>query len=192
MRDEIRALAEIPGSNPMAGLINGAIQDTIDSITNLAKYDELFTPNHVVTIAANGVITLPSDFQHFDKDHVYFLQDNDTDHPLRLNPFNRVRSLLTGLPRQFRMYGTDSSGVITRKMEITPYGDISTADDRVMINYWRRYIWLEGVQFPIPKMEETIKLRVAARIAKQANTRLAQKLTAQARDAYAAMRAGTY
>jgi hypothetical protein len=195
LRDEIRALAEIPGATTMTGLINAAIQDTIDSLTSLAKYDELFTPNHPLAIAANGIATIPSDFQHLDETEIYYLIDGDTEsgHKIRLNKFQRIRSTTIGPARQWRLFSTQAGDVITRKLEISPSVDIDTANDVLWINYWRRLIWSnEATQLPIPRFAEYIKLRVAARVAKKENTRLSTKLNAEAKMAYAALRAGVY
>lgn len=193
MRDEIRAMAEISGTGTANGLINNAIQDALNNITSLARYDELYTIDTVLNIAANGVVTLPSDFQHLDDTGIYFLRDGEAENRIRLNPYHRVRSYLTGLPKQWRYYGTDSSGVITRKLQITPYAEIVTADDKLSISYWRKYNWdTDTVEFPIPKFEETIKLKVAARIAKSKDSRLSQKLMLQSKEAYISLRAGVY
>src|SRR5690349_4145439 len=102
LRDEIRALAEIPGATTMTGLINSAITDTVNAVTSTARYDELFTPNQELTIAANGIVTLPSNFQHLDESEVYFLVDGDpeTGHKYRLHKFNRIRSTTIGPARQ--------------------------------------------------------------------------------------------
>lgn len=192
MRDEIRALAEIPGATTMTGLINLAIQDALDDITSLAKYDELYTPNKELAIAANGLVTLPSDFQHLDPSEIYYLIDGQSSsgRRIRLNKFSRVRSTDVGPARQWRLLGTQAGSVITRKMEISPFVDVDTANDVIWINYWRRLIWNDDVsQLPIPRFGETIKLRVAAKVAKNTNTRLAQRRMGEAQLAYGAMRA---
>lgn len=195
LRDEIRALAEVEGSSSMTGLINLAIQDVIDSLTALARYDELFTPNHELAIAANGIVTLPADFQHLDETEIYFLRDGDDEegNKRRLHRFSRIRSVHTGWPRQWRLFGTGSSGEIVRKLELTPHIEIVTANDKLWINYYRKCNWnTDFTALPIPRFGEYIKLKVAARIAKQTNTKLAQRLLGQARDAYIALRAGVY
>lgn len=194
MRDQIRGLAEVEGSTTMTGLINTAIQEVLDSLTALAKYDECFVPDNVLAIAANGIVTVPTTAQHVDDDNVYFLIEGSTDlgDKYRLHRFARMRNRSTGRASQFRFTGNIALSTAQLRIQITPYGDIDTTLDKVMLNYWRKFDWTNDVnQFPFPKLEEVTMLKVAARICRGTNSRLAAKLAAQARDAYTAVRASS-
>jgi hypothetical protein len=191
MRDEIRRHAEIAGATEDIGLINNVIQEVLDDLTGLAKYDELYQVDQILAIAANGLVTFPSAMQHFDDRQVYFLVDGSVDigNKYLLHPFTRSRVTSFGPASQFRLIGTIGTPVVL-KMQVTPYDDISTADDRVMVNYWAKLTWnLDDTTFPFPKMQEALILKVASRICRKDNSRLAAKLAAEGRDAYVALRA---
>lgn len=194
MRDEVRALAEVTGPTSMTGLINNIIQESLDALTGLARYDECYVPATILTVDADGIVSLPTDLQHFDEKEMFYRIDNQTDigNRYRLKSYARVRSTEIGRPAQFRFYGTGTSGAIIRKMLITPIVDIDATDDRIEMNYWRKLTFAtDGTEVPILKLAETIILKTAARVAKQSNTKLSQKLSAQARDAYTAARASS-
>lgn len=194
MRDEIRALAEVEGASTMTGLINSHIQQSLDALTALAKYDECFTPDTILTVAANGVVTLPTALQHLDDRGIYFLVNGSVDlgDKYILNSYARWRTSDVGRASQYRMYGVDGAGAISRKLQLTPYDDIDIVNDRVMINYWRKLTWnIDTSEFPIPKLQETLILRVAARICKRTNSQLAAKHLRDAQGAYAALRASS-
>lgn len=191
MRDEIRAYAEIPGSETMTGLINAAIQDACDAITGLAKYTELFTPGLSLAIAADGIVTLPATVQHYSDTEVYFLRDGSVEigSRYRLHPFTRSRVTTFGPASQFQFYGVAGAPGTTR-IKITPFADISTADDRIALDVWSKISWDSDVgEFPVPKISEVVILRAAAKIARSGNTRLSNKLMTQYREAYIALRA---
>lgn len=194
MRDEVRALAEVAGATSMTGLINSVFSQVLESLTSLAKYDECFTPNTVLAIAANGVVSLPLDLQHIDLTEIYFSIDGIVDerNVYRLHPYTRMRSKYTGHASQYRLYGLSQGGGQVRRMEITPFDEIDTVNDRIRINYWKKLTWANDITtFPIMKLREVTILKTAARVAKQTNSRLSNRLTNQARDAYIAMRASS-
>lgn len=194
MRDEVRAYAEIEGSSAMTGLINSAISQVLDSLTALAKYDECFTPDTTLVIAANGIVSLPTTLQHIDENTIYFLIDGLVDdlNKYRLHPFTRMRQRTFGRASQFRLFGVEVSGVRARRLQISPSVDINIATDRVMIDYWAKLNWnSDSTSCPIQKLEETIILKAAARVAKGTNSRLASKLAKMAQEAYVALRASS-
>ena len=194
MRDEIRAHAEIPGSTSMTGLINSAISQTLDRLTALAKYDECFTPDFSIPIIANGVVSLPTNLQHLDENMIYFLIDGlvDDRNRYRLHPFTRTRNRNIGRASQFRLYGVSTGGIQLRKLQVSPFVNINIATDRVAIDYWAKLNWdNDNFNCPIQKLEETIILQAAARIAKGTNSRLATKLKNLGQEAYIAARASS-
>lgn len=194
MRDQIRGRAEITGSTTMTGEINDAIQKSLNAITALAKYDECFVLGAALTIDANGVAALPSTLQHFDDKEVYFLRDGSVEigSRYRLHPFTRSRVTTFGPASQFRLFGAATGGVLQQKLLITPFIDISTADDRVQINYWQQLDFSsEILEFPFPKLEEVVILRAASHVCRSTNTRLANKLMAEYQNAYVAVRAAS-
>lgn len=194
-RDEIRAYAEIPGDNTMTGLINSAINEVFQSITAQSKFPELLVLGTILTPLANGVVELPAALQHLDENAIYFLAGgiDDLQNRTQLRQFARFNSTDVGAPYQWRLYGGPSAAVATtyvKKLAITPYADIIIATDRIKLNYYTSLTWdSDTTQPPIASLMETIILRVAARVAKQANSRLAAKLMQQAAIAYNSLRA---
>lgn len=194
MRDVIRAHAEIEGATSMTGLINTVIEQALDAITGLARYEECYRIETVLLIAANGVVTPPTDLQHWDEKMIYFLINGSVDlgDKYRLHPFTRMRNTTFGRASQFQLYGIGSGSSALRRIKITPFVDIDTALDRLMINYWGNLGWGSDItEFPIPRLEEVVILRTAARVCKGTNSRLASKLTSMASDAYIALRAAS-
>lgn len=195
MRDMIRAAAEIPGDKVMSGFINNAINEIFQSCTAQSKYPECLTLGAILVPIANGVIDLPDNLQHLDTDEIYFLTGgiDDAQNRLRLRQYGRFRWRDSGPPMQYRLYGglkTGSSTIYVKKLAITPFADIDIALDTFKINYYGSLTWAsDTVTFPIQEMEEYILLRVAARVAKQSNTKLAAKLMGEASIAYNSLRA---
>lgn len=196
-RDKIRTEAQITGDDAFDYLINQYINEQLWEFTALRRYPECSLIGVALTWQRNNpptlyypYATLPSDLQHLDVNNIrYFTQDSY----ILMRPWTRVfANQSNGQAFQFRRttYLNAASAAYDQVLQITPDEEITYATEAIYIDYWRKLSWSDDTsQFPLPRLETSVALKVTERIASLQNTGVAQRAANLAMQHYIAARA---
>lgn len=196
-RDKIRIEAGIPGDNAFDYLINAYLDEELKMLTALRRYPECSLLGVSLTWERDNPPTtyfpyaiLPSDLQHLDVNNIRYYNGNLYG---LLRPWIRdFVNQTTGIAFQFRRttYLNTVTAAYDQVLQISPPGNIVFPTQNIFIDYWRQLSWSNDTSnFPIPRLETTVALKVVERIANLQNSGLAAKAAGLAKEQYIAARA---
>lgn len=138
LRDQITFEAKLQDSiDVLGGWLDWTMAEVFDDFTNQIKYQELYVPGIVITLANNsGIIALPSDIQHLDLDNIRYRYQADSTRDYPLTARQGIWGINTGFPR---FIITNSTAANLAQVQIWPTEQLTTSD-QIVINYWRRAI----------------------------------------------------
>lgn len=134
LREQCMFEGRIQDVRSAIGWLDSVIQEEARAITGLIKYDELYMPDTVLTLAAAATsATLPTDLQHIDSNNIRYAQGGSLTNQIVLRHKTNFTNNILGRPRLFVRKGS--------LILISPYTSIGSTDT-IQINYWKYPITL--------------------------------------------------